>query len=165
MTDIIVTAIPKWVDTFMYFLSSKASPRRNLPILIGANLQSFSVSGNLIKPMQQYILWNTEQLTRVSARNEVKKCIFAFTPREVWDYSIANLEILKRELDPYFEVKIWKEEERKEKYDEEKESVGKSANCGVGELERVVINQMTMCDEVIKRINEKQEEKRINEKQ
>ena len=73
----------KWFDVFMYFIESELSPTRDIPI--GLNIDS----------KEDYIFYNTEQLTRPHQLQQVLDKINLSRPKEVWDYSKANCEILK----------------------------------------------------------------------
>jgi hypothetical protein len=82
------TRIHKWVDMFVEFLMSDLSPERSLPIYIGIDRP---------RKLEPHIFYNCEQLTRKGALET------QIIPRskhqdvvEVWDYSLANVEILKQ---------------------------------------------------------------------
>ena len=75
----------RYYDAFYLFLESKYAPYRTLPIHIGR------------KPIHTtpYILYNPEQLTRKVELEKLISYIQENPPKELWDYSQANCDILK----------------------------------------------------------------------
>ena len=76
----------KWLDTFYLFLSSEFAPERKYPIVLN--------SCNKID--ENFILYNTEQLSRISSLNYIKKMSKDPNCVDIWDYSKANIEILSK---------------------------------------------------------------------
>lgn len=72
-------------DAFVIFLKSSYAPTCNLPVHLG------------LKPKgdRPYILYNTEQLTRKKELERIVSEINSTSPKEIWDYSQANCNILK----------------------------------------------------------------------
>ena len=83
--NIFFTQDPKWYDTFIYFLESELSPRTVFPIYLNYGEDN----GN-------YIYYNTEQLTVPHYLEKAKTTINTTKPKEVWDFSEANCEILRK---------------------------------------------------------------------
>jgi hypothetical protein len=82
------TNIYKYVKEFVDFLLSDKSPERTLPIMVGALMPQQSTP---------HILYNCEQMTRedkpwfeVVLRSKLPDVA------EVWDYSLINVELLKK---------------------------------------------------------------------
>jgi hypothetical protein len=80
----VLTNIRQFVDTFVDFLQSPYVPLHELPVVVS--------STDLYPP--QFILYNTEQLTRHKELECV--CTIARNPAcaELWDYSAVNVRIL-----------------------------------------------------------------------
>lgn len=83
--NILFTQEPKWYDTFFYFLESELSPTTHFPIYLNYGEDD----GN-------YIYYNTEQLTVPHYLEKAKTTIKRTNPKEVWDFSEANCEILRQ---------------------------------------------------------------------
>ena len=84
----ILTASPLerlYFDAFVIFLQSPYAPACNLPVHLGQKP----------KGDKPYILYNTEQLTRKNQLERVLYEINLTSPKEIWDYSQANCDILK----------------------------------------------------------------------
>jgi len=75
----------KLIDTFINFVESPLCPQRSIPIYIGCD----SIPPN-------HILYNTEQLSYTNAVKGILQRIKNGNPVEIWDYSSANVRILKR---------------------------------------------------------------------
>ena len=84
MSDI-TTRYRQFFDSFFLFLESKYAPYRTVPIHIGSEPKNTT----------PYILYNTEQLTRRTQLERVLRDIKRTNPKEIWDYSHANCDILK----------------------------------------------------------------------
>ena len=83
--NILFTQEPKWYDTFFYFLESELSPTTHFPIYL-----------NYGEDDGDYIYYNTEQLTVPQYLEKAKTTIKRTNPKEVWDFSKANCEILRQ---------------------------------------------------------------------
>jgi FkbM family methyltransferase len=83
--NILFTQEPKWYDTFIYFLESELSPTTHFPIYL-----------NYGEDDGDYIYYNTEQLTIPQYLEKAKTTIKRTNPKEVWDFSKANCEILRQ---------------------------------------------------------------------
>ena len=82
----ILTNVPKWLDSFIYFLEySVVENQQILPIWLGMYP---SIT-------EKCVYYNTEQLTRKYILSEVLKILKNENILEIWDYSLANIEILK----------------------------------------------------------------------
>ena len=75
----------KYFDAFVIFLKSSYAPSCDLPIHLG----------HTPKGDRSYILYNTEQLTRETELRRILNEINATSPKEIWDYSQVNCDILK----------------------------------------------------------------------
>ena len=75
----------KLIDTFINFVESSLCPQSSTPIYIGCD----SIPPN-------HIFYNTEQLSYDGAVKKVLDHIKKGNPVKVWDYSLANVEILKK---------------------------------------------------------------------
>lgn len=82
--NIIITDIRKFIDTFIYFIESPLCSQQSYPIYLGHSI-----------PPEGSILYNTEQLSRSSMLSIVLNNIRSSNPVEIWDYSLANINILK----------------------------------------------------------------------
>lgn len=76
----------KLIDTFRYFVESPLCPQASEPIHIGI--------WSRIPPIGR-IIYNTEQLSRPEMLRVIKNIIKKSNPLEIWDYSLANIHILK----------------------------------------------------------------------
>ena len=74
-------------DTILDFLRSSNAPSSSFPILVSHNSH--------IRP-PQYVLFNTEQLSRESQLKPLLATALLPECQAVWDYSAANVEILTR---------------------------------------------------------------------
>ena len=72
-------------DAFRMCLNTPYVPKHDIPVHIGLN-------PNNVNP---YILYNTEQLSRGYMLNKILQIIKTYPPKEIWDYSLANCNILK----------------------------------------------------------------------
>lgn len=77
----------KYVDTFVYFIESPLCPQSSKPIYL--------FSQTLIAPANS-IIFNIEQLSRPNILLNILKYIKQSKPLEIWDYSLANVNILKK---------------------------------------------------------------------
>lgn len=84
MSDI-TAKYKQYLDAFYLFLESKYAPYRVIPIHVG------------IEPPKDilYILYNTEQLTRKTELERLLNDIKTRPPKEIWDYSRVNCDILQ----------------------------------------------------------------------
>jgi hypothetical protein len=87
----VITDVRVWLDTFVFFVESELAPQTKYPILMGILTD---------KTIQEYkntpcIIYNTEQLTRTFICSNVRWTISELCPVEVWDYSKANVDILR----------------------------------------------------------------------
>lgn len=80
----ILTNIQVWIDTFIEFLKSEHCPATDYPIVLGPR---YTLTTNSI-------FYNTEQLTRTSQLNLVSAISKNPNCVELWDYSLANIDIL-----------------------------------------------------------------------
>jgi hypothetical protein len=80
-----ITQFPQYLDVFIFFIESSLSPKRDIPIVIG----NFDPNEN------KFILYNSEQLSRTIVLEKYVDIIKKTEPVEIWDYSFANIEILK----------------------------------------------------------------------
>ena len=76
-------SITHYVDTFVDTLSTLQGS--SVPVCIGYYHCS---------ELPEYILYNTEQLTRGKSLGDLLKMVKTHPPVEVWDYSLANISIL-----------------------------------------------------------------------
>jgi len=81
--------IRKYVDTFVYFIESPLCPQSPKPIYI------FSQSQTLTAPVNS-IVFNIEQLSRPNILLNILNYIKRSKGLEIWDYSLANVNILKK---------------------------------------------------------------------
>jgi len=72
-------------DTFLKFLLSANAPQTNIPIYISSTPDNNN----------PYIMFNVEQLTNNHQLDKLIRQIKAKPPLEIWDYSEANINILK----------------------------------------------------------------------
>ena len=77
----IVSNVKEWMDTFIFYLEGLDY---KLPIYIG------KIPDDDI----DYIYFNSEQLTRTSELNLLLERIQTRKPKEIWDYSRKNVDIL-----------------------------------------------------------------------
>lgn len=84
MSSLILTNISVWIDTFVIFFQSELAPQREYPIVLNS-------CNNL---PNKFIIYNTEQLTRANCLNHIIELSKNNSCMEIWDYSIANIEIL-----------------------------------------------------------------------
>ena len=80
------TSIYWYIDALVEYLESSASPPRDMPI----------ITFEMAEQDQPCILYNTEQLTRVS---ELQRLLIRAKKPDVaavWDYSKANIDILRK---------------------------------------------------------------------
>jgi acetyltransferase-like isoleucine patch superfamily enzyme len=85
MNNKILTNAHNWMNSFIYFLESIELENPEIPIWVGLNP---NISGNCI-------YYNTEQLSRKNILTEVINISKNNNIIEIWDYSLANIEILK----------------------------------------------------------------------
>ena len=85
MNNKILSNVHNWLNSFIYFLESIELENPEIPIWIGLNP---NIS-------EKCIYYNTEQLTRKNMLNEVINISKNENVLEIWDYSLANIEILK----------------------------------------------------------------------
>lgn len=81
----VLSSISQWVDTFRYFLESEHCPPHNVPIIIWSYHYY----------PEKYILYNSEQLTVKKKLSELLQKLKDPRILEIWDYSSANVNILK----------------------------------------------------------------------
>lgn len=81
----VLSRITKYVDHLEEYLASDASPERTLPIAMS---HLYPVCAHPV------ILYNTEQLTRAPVLAAFVERARQADVAEVWDYSLANLDIL-----------------------------------------------------------------------
>lgn len=86
MKNKIFTNVGKWVDTFIYFLESITLENPEIPIWVG-------LYPNIT---EKCIFYNTEQLTRDISLYQVIHISKNSNVIEIWDYSLVNIEILKK---------------------------------------------------------------------
>ena len=80
----VVTKIEPYIDNLVEYLESSASPPRMLPLI---------TSEMPVMPTK-CILYNTEQLTRATELQRILTRAQCEDVAEVWDYSLANINIL-----------------------------------------------------------------------
>lgn len=83
----IQTNIRKWIDTFMEFLESEHCPVHEFPIILGPK--------SVITT--KCVFYNVEQLTRTNELRSVISIVKNPNCVEVWDYSLANIDILAKQ--------------------------------------------------------------------
>jgi hypothetical protein len=83
---IIHTEFLRFFDSFVFYIDTLHYHDDNVKVYLGTHV-----------PMQDkpYILYNAEQLTRQDALQLLLNDIKRTLPLEVWDFSIANIKILK----------------------------------------------------------------------
>ena len=86
MKNKVFTNVSKWMDSFLYFLESIKLENFEIPIWVG------------LYPtiLEKCVYYNTEQLTREHCLNQVINISKNDNVLEIWDYSIINIEILKK---------------------------------------------------------------------
>ena len=78
----------KYFDAMFNFLESDDAPKSILPIFVGIYIRANST--------ENCIMYNTEQLSRIQMLTEVLQTVVAHPTIEIWDYSQANVDILKK---------------------------------------------------------------------
>ena len=81
----IFTNVSNWIESFLYFLESLELKDQKIPIWVGLN-------PNIT---EKCIYYNTEQLTRQNVLQQIINISNNENVLEIWDYSLANIEILK----------------------------------------------------------------------
>ena len=80
----------KFLDSFIYFLESDISPKRDIPIYL------YDCTDNTFPSKKDpFILYNCEQLTIPSKLETLLTSIKINKPTELWDYSQVNITILQ----------------------------------------------------------------------
>lgn len=87
MKNKILTNVKKWIDSFIYFLESIDLEFPEIPIWVGL-YPNINIS-------EKCIYYNTEQLSRQNMLNQIIDISKNNNILEIWDYSLANIEILK----------------------------------------------------------------------
>ena len=75
-----------YMDTFVVFLESNLAPVTDKPIFVGT----------ILSTKESMILFNSEQMSIENRRNQVIKSVRDCPNLEIWDYSSANVAILKQ---------------------------------------------------------------------
>ena len=83
-----ITQFRNSMDTFVFFIESSLSPKRSIPIVVGYN------ELHVVK-VKEFVMYNTEQLTRQKYLDYYLNYIKEKNPTEIWDYSLVNIEVLK----------------------------------------------------------------------
>jgi len=81
----ILTSVSNWLDSFIYFLESMELENQEIPIWVG-------LDPNI---SEKCIYYNTEQLSRCFVVEKIMNILSNENVLEIWDYSLANIEILK----------------------------------------------------------------------
>ena len=86
MKNKVLTNVSRWMDSFVFFLESIKLENPDIPIWVGLEPNIW----------EKCIYYNTEQLTRESSLSQVISISKNDNVLEIWDYSLINIEILKK---------------------------------------------------------------------